>query len=238
MLNNFIKNIRNTQNDTINIEKLNFIEGELIIVKNFLNDTDLITLEKIMINILLGESKTKTVYFHTSTGWHPYFIPHFSQGLSSYAFFNEFILSKIQKLVPSEKPLRVKRIYVSFQTAGQHGNWHVDDGEKDTYTFTLYYNIKRSDGIRDNEKIACKEKYESIIKSCIINDDKNEYLNKINNSDNVGYFNIKYSDQKPIFIRTETNTAVFFDSKMIHNGDCNEYSSTNLRCVIAYKLFK
>ena len=62
-------------------------------------------------------------------------------------------------------------------------------------------------------------------------------LDKLNHSDTGGEFTIKFDDHPTLFVRTHDNNAVFFDSKIMHNGLSTPFDSTSIRCVVAYKLY-
>jgi len=224
-MNDFIKNIDNSKKQIINEIKLG--DENLFFIKNVLSQNDFATLRKIIHDIL--KSKThdneRIRYFHTSIGnEHPYFVPHWSYYVTDIPFFNKHIMSYIKNLSPVFKNAECKRIYISFQSTGEMGNWHYDERDADnTYTFTLYCNMKRRASILNNT-------YEKIMEKS-----KDIGINN-NDDDECGYFSIKCNNQPIIFLRTNDNTAALFKSTALHIGHDVKYNSTNLRCVISYKL--
>lgn len=214
---------------------------KLITFKNFLSDKDYNTCVRIILFHLKNGVDTDSSinvsdnslihYGHSSIGWHYYYIPHWNFILTDNNFFNVYIFSKIRSICEWTKELEIKRIYCSCQSADQLGNWHYDDDEINTFTFVLYCNISRdvisSSSSRFDDK--CNELYLDAF-------DNSRDKKIIDEDDNDGYFHIKY-DKEPIrMVRTSNNSAVLFNSTIVHLGDCQKYDSSSLRCVIAYKL--
>tara|TARA_Y100001970_G_C14079114_1_gene773676 strand:- start:25 stop:768 length:744 start_codon:yes stop_codon:yes gene_type:complete len=237
----FITNIEFNEH---NIEKKEYVidNTDLIIFKNFLSEKDYNTCVNILLyHLRTGKENDSSIniskesvlhYGHSSIGWHPTYIPHWNYILTDNDFFRVYIFSKIQSIYEWTKELEVKRIYCSFQTAEQFGNWHYDDNSTDAFTFVLYCNITRdmigksASGLDDNSNEVYVKFFDNQADKKIIDDD----------DDDDGYFHIKY-DKEPIrVIRTSNNSAVLFNSTILHLGDCPKYNSSSLRCVIAFKL--
>ena len=236
--NNFIKNT-NTNIDT-NIKTYHFGDENVIVCNNFLSKTDFNTLKDKLIYYLKNNDNTnKICYNHTSIGWHPFFTPHWSISLTDDVFFSKHIMSKIRNVSDKFTNLLIKRIYCSFQTSGQVGNWHYDDDSKGSYTVTIYCNItslldhKQSSQLK--QVSAYKNQFTKI--SDLIDCNTNNLLDKLNHNDTGGEFTIKFDHHPTIFVRTQDNSAVFFDSLLMHNGMAPPFDSTTLRCVVAFKLY-
>ena len=227
-------------------------------IEKFLPNNDYKAAKRLIYDFLMcsaAKSGPTVKYGHTSVGWHPFYVPHWSLDLTDVDFFSKHILSEIKNLHDWTSGFQVKRIYASFQNEGMHGNWHFDDPFKTAFTFCLYFNFESLDhyyvkdpamfGYRDNFKVINSEfnniftdpeEYEKD------NYDKNDiaqHLKHINNNDNSGYFMIKFSEGPPKFVRTIDNNAALFNSTVMHMGDQPRFNNTytNLRCVVAYKLY-
>jgi hypothetical protein len=235
--NNFIKNT-NKNNDT-NTRIYNFDDKSIIVCSNFLSTTDFNTLKHKLIIILKNNHNYIIKYDHSSIGWHPFFTPHWSTILTDDVFFSKHIMSKIRKVSDKFTNLKIKRIYCSFQTSGQDGNWHYDDDCNGSYTVTIYCNISSLISPRDTNKIETISAYTNQFNkiSDIIDCNPINSLDKLNHSDTGGEFTIKFDDHPTLFVRTHDNNAVFFDSKIMHNGISTPFDSTSIRCVVAYKLY-
>ena len=234
----FIKNVHLYEH---NIQKKKYVidNTELYVFKNFLSDKDYNTCVNIIDSLLIkkwedtySNNVSSTVYGHSSIGWHPYYIPHWNITLSHNDFFRVYIFSKIRSICEWTKNLEIKRIYCSFQTAEQFGNWHYDDDKKNTYTFCLYYYLNRDEINKDRKKTSLEQKCNELY-SNIFN---NLTCKQLNDDDDDGYFHIKYDNEPIRVIKAGNNSAVLFDSNIAHNGDSPKYDSSSLRCVIAYKL--
>jgi hypothetical protein len=216
----FINNINTTSDITTN--KYCFNESNLFVFENFLDDKDYNTLEQLLITLLRNDQNNNLSYIkfgHSSVGWHPNFIPHWSYDLTKEDFFCNFMLSKIRGLYDWTANLSVKRIYTSFQTAAQHGNWHIDDETDRDFTFTIYCNIHSSS---------------TTVKTYVY--DTLPVNTNINYDDTDGYFTIKYKNNPITFVRTQNNTAVLLTANVMHNGSSPRFDSTLTRCVVAFKL--
>ena len=105
----------------------------------------------------------------------------------------------------------------------------------DSYTFTIYLNISPKDifpidyNIYNNYISEFESKTENY---------ENKLLKNINNDDNHGYFFMKLTDENFCrFIPAKENNAVLFSSVFLHYGECFKSNSSNLRCVVAFKLY-
>jgi hypothetical protein len=219
-------------------------ENTIYIFKSFLNEKDLLNLQTILLDVLTGDdnvdhNKHKMHYNHSSIGWHPYFFPHWSFDLTHTHFFSSYMMDIIRGLYDWTHNLQAIRIYCSVQTSTQSGNWHFDDTRPGYYTFCLYVNYN-SKLTQYNENFEVYKKHFKTIQN-IQNTTHNikdlNFIDNVNNNDNDGYFHIKIPNQPIRFIRTNTNSGVLFNSKVMHLGDSPKYHSTITRCVVAFKLF-
>jgi hypothetical protein len=228
------------------------------VIENFLTNNDFKTAKEIIYKLLNCRNiiDPSIKYGHTSVGWHPYFVPHWSIDLTDIDFFSKHVFSEIKNLHEWTSGFEIKRIYASFQTEGMNGQWHFDDPFTTAFTFCLYFNFTSLDksyekdetmlGYKNNFKII-NSKYSNMF--TYTEDDKKEYdynnndivqyLKNINHLDNSGHFMMKFSEGPPKFVRTIDNNAALFNSTVMHVGDQPRYnhSNTNLRCVVAYKLY-
>ena len=222
-------------------------KNSIYIFKNFLNEKDFKQLQDILLECLSGRYKVNTEkskfhnihYNHSSIGWHPYFCPHWSFDLTDCDFFSSYMMSIIRGLYDWTHNLQAIRIYCSAQTATQYGNWHYDDNEPGRYTFCMYSTFNSIlEKIEQDDNFNIYKKNLKNIES--IFSDKEEptnFIDKVNYNDNDGYFHIKVPNEPIKFIRTDNNSGILFDSRMLHLGDSPKYNSTVTRCVVAFKLF-
>lgn len=129
------------------------IHGDILIFDDFLSDYYLRELQRIVQTRLKGidaNEHNRTINaWHTSLGLHPYSFSHWSTNWYGIDFINKEIVSIIEKKV--NKKLKVKRTYSSFQGPEEHGLWHTDDNEKNSYTFTLYLAFYKNVGSKGND---------------------------------------------------------------------------------------
>jgi hypothetical protein len=210
-------------------------QNNIYIMENFLDIKDFKTLQSYITDILSGaDDKLSNIkYGHSSIGWHPYYTPHWSYFLTDVEFFNTYLMEKIRNIDTWTHDLKIKRIYVSFQTSGQTGQWHFDDAETGSYTFTLYCNIHTTIA-RYREHKPTIEVYDNNT----IDDKSKNIFKKSTDYDDDGYFMIKDQNTQPIYLKTHDNHGALFNSNILHNGGCPRYDSTSARAVIAFKLFK
>jgi hypothetical protein len=78
----------------------------------------------------------------------PIATPFWMMVLTSDAFFNTQLLSKIERV--ANKKFTLKRIYANGQTFGQDGTYHQDDDSNDSYTFCIYINKQITAETADN----------------------------------------------------------------------------------------
>jgi hypothetical protein len=218
-------------------------ENSMYLFKNFLNEKDLLKLQNILLDILTGtkdpsidRNKLGMHYNHTSIGWHPYFCPHWSFDLTHNPFFSSYMMDIIRGLYDWTHNIQALRIYCSVQTATQYGNWHYDDSRPGYYTFCLYLNYN-SKLTHINENFEIYKKHFKPIQNLTSDIEHDNFIDKVNNNDNDGYFHIKIPNQPIRFVRTNTNSGALFNSNVMHIGDSPKFDSTITRCVIAFKLF-
>ncbi len=236
------KNINN--NSDTRVEKVYKLdESELRVFTNFLSEDDFTKLREILTDYIRCKTRSfgtnvrsNFVFGHSSIGWHPFYVPHWNFDLTFNDFFRVYIFSKIKAICDWTKNLQIKRIYCSCQTSEQTGNWHFDDKCPSSFTFTLYCNFNNNfmKDIYFKYYNNCLNSLNEKRKICNTNNTKIENINK---NDEDGYFHIKHSNSPIRVIRTRDNSAVLFNSTVIHNGDSPKYDSEYTRCVIAYKLF-
>lgn len=199
--------------------------SELIFFKNFLPEHVFHELKQNIL-LILKNSKTdithlpKIYYGHSNTGNHPIFVPFWSCVFTHNEFFNKTIMDYLEKY--TNKKFKIKRIYASFQTLRQIGNWHIDDSESNTYTFTLYVDINKKDmdiklGAYNHINLAINH----------------------GSTQSGGEFRIKMPNESHMrFFECNSNYGVFFSSTLHHCGNCYDNFVDNcIRCVIAYKLY-
>lgn len=195
---------------------------------DFLETRDFLRMKELLIAAIFGTGQgSKPAYGHTSIGWYPEYAPHWSVSLSNHDFFNNYLFSKIQELYKWTRDLTIMRIYTSIQVTGNTGNWHVDDNDPDSFTFVIYCNLSTY-LTTDKENYHI---YEKVLQG-------SNRMNLSKKDDDDGYFHIKYPNKPIQFFKTRDNTAMLFNSTLIHLGDCSQCDSTNTRCVVAYKLKK
>ena len=118
--------------------------------------------------------------------------------------------------------MKIKRIYASLQSFNHVGNYHTDDWDDNTFTFCMYTMVTPND-------------YEN-------KDGYNIYdysKSKVFFSENYGgnfYIKTNESHIYKVF-KYKENGAIFFNSKLIHNGDCFNDNINAMRVVISYKLY-
>ena len=78
----------------------------------------------------------------------PIATPFWMMVLTSDAFFNTQLLSKIERA--ANKKFTVERIYANGQTFGQDGTYHQDGYADDSYTFCIYINKQITPETADN----------------------------------------------------------------------------------------
>ena len=218
-------------------------ENKMFLFKNLLNEKDFLNLQTILLGIITKDPNrqykdkdNKIHYNHSSIGWHPYYCPHWSFDLTHIHFFSSYMMSIIRGLYDWTHNLQVIRIYSSIQTSTQYGNWHYDDSRPGHYTLCLYVNYN-STLSSHNSNFEIYKKYFKAIQNITPTIEDANFIDKVNNNDNDGYFHIKTPNQPIRFIRTNNNSGLLFNSRLIHIGDSPKYDSTITRCVVAFKLF-
>ncbi len=211
--------------------KRTFLENslyEFTYFENILPESIFREMKKAIINILRNSSMKKyentkinlpSVYYgHSNNGDHPFFVPFWSCTLTDMEFFNTTIMNYLEKHM--NKKFYVKRIYTSFQSMKQIGNWHIDDSDENSTTFTMYVDITK-----DDMKINTNP-YNDI------------NFNKFDKQYG-GEFHIKIPEESFVrFFECKENNGLFFPSFVHHYGNCFGNFSTNcIRCVVAYKLY-
>jgi hypothetical protein len=254
-MSNFIKNFNSDTKSKRVCHNFNINNINSTFFENFLTDDDF-KIAKEIIHDNIHQERTAPQYGCTSIGWHPFFIPCWSLDLTNNDFFSKHILSEIRNIDDWTSNFQVKRIQASFKSEGMNGQWHFDDDLISAYTFCLYFNFT-SVGSHPDTVEMFKNSLQTINsdisfftlhtekknknKEC--DDSKNynihQYLNNINCNDSGGYFMIKGENNPPRFIRTFNNNAALFNSTTFHTGNRPVYNNdhTNLRCVVAYKLY-
>ena len=196
---------------------------------DFLETRDYCKMKELLLHYLLRDKIYNIPkYGHTSIGWYPEYVPHWSITLTDNDFFNNYLFSKIRGLYKWTHDLTIKRIYVSIQVSGNTGNWHVDDQDDTSFTFVIYCNL--------NTLSTASEGNYTIYNNVLRGSDRIDNISTKDDDD--GYFHIKYPNKPIQFFKTRDNTALLFNSTLVHLGDCSKYDSTNTRCVVAYKLKK
>lgn len=174
------------------------LENEIIITDNFLDDNEL--------NILLDHLYKKDMKYGHSSGDREIFNNQFFSTHNTESFFNEYILKKIEKHV--SKKFKIDRHYMHIQTYGLDGGYHIDNADKNKYTFCIY-----------------------------INDIKKGCNNKEIMENTSGEFFIKIPNKKEIIcIDPVNNRGVFFKSDYLHKGMAFNRFYSQFRLCITWKL--
>jgi len=238
---NFLKN--DTQQVKCNYTSRN---GQHVaqVIDNFLSKSDFVTLKSIIIKYLNNDlhekeytKENRIVYCHSSVGYTFDFTLHWSVNITEEVFLNTNILKRIQESfdIEQHRELKVKRIYCSFQSWNHFGNWHCDDSNDGTYTFVTYVDISP-------EIFNCRNQdvhFEIIseVKQRATPQEEG-MLERLNRTDKGGYFYLKFpGDDEINFFPFKENRGIFFNSKLLHNGDCFRNNEKSMRCVVAFKLF-
>lgn len=235
------------EEDQVQVTNYN-IDNYLFVYDTFLSNNDFSTMKSILL-----ENMNRIKSGHSSVGYHPYTHTHYSIDLTNIPFFNTFMMKQIEER--TQKKLEILRIYTSLQKSSEYGNFHTDDSEPYTYTFTTYCDFSlngnldhktnysdykfNSNNINILNTSFAIEKYKDIYKS-----NENNVLNSVCNEFNKfninGGFDILLPNTKNNIIRSVPfvpNRGLFFPSCLVHNGNSfNQNLSNNVRCVVSFKL--
>lgn len=239
------------------------ISNDVKCFDNFLYESDYRKMNEILKNKFLNKStveKNGINIWHSSVGYHPYTTTHYSMSLVD-PFFHEYIVSRISDAVGIE--FTAIRIYTSLQKFGEFGNFHIDDGNIDAYTFTLYtcFTLNPLNG-SNNFLEECHINFfnKSIYKE-VLNKSDSKLCNKINNGCNEhknikktmlqqtcdrlnqynhdGHFTILLPQSNALkTIPFVVNRGVFFPSRYVHNGGTFNQTQQFTRVVVSFKLLK
>lgn len=224
-------------------------DNTLFIYDNLLSNNDFNTMKSV-----LSENMKHLKAGHSSVGYHPYTHTHYSMDLTHIPFFNTFMMQCIEE--KTQKKFDILRIYSSLQKPSEYGNYHIDDIEANTYTFTTYctfstnsateqktnysdYNFNGSICVNTKHYPFTIENYTDIYKS-----DENDILKRVcekfNEYNINGGFDILLPNTKnKIIIRSVPfvpNRGLFFPSCLVHNGNSFNNNINAVRCVVSFKL--
>jgi len=221
------------------------------ICDNFLDKNDFNTMKNVISDFYDGNLK----WGHSSVGYHPYTYTHYSTDLTHINFFNTYMLKIIEETF--NKKLSVLRVYSSMQSAYDYGNFHIDDNDNDTFTFTTYFDLptngctknhqNRLNDYYDVQKNDCNTKNSSFeietykksynSKEKYDNDKLDAICEAFNEKNHNGNFEIKIPNTTYIHsVPFVPNRAVLFPSKLVHNGSPFNDNIKRIRCVLAFKL--
>lgn len=104
---------------------------------------------KIIDNFFSNEILEKIIDYFNNNNWYCNCIkdininlysdpPYWEINLTHETFFNSYLKKNIENYF--NKQLKTKRIYSVGQTYGQNSSFHIDDKNKNTYTFCYYIN--------------------------------------------------------------------------------------------------
>ena len=116
---------------------MNIINNDIVILDNFLNDEELLLLNKLIID--------KNYKYGHSSGYRELVISKFFASYNTEPFFWIILKEKIEKSFNYK--YKVNRHYMHIQTFGQDGGFHIDDTGENKQTFCLYITNEHTENI-------------------------------------------------------------------------------------------